>query len=161
MRQVMSRMIWIHLLANGLLLLLGYYWLGIPESHTATLVWSICLAICVVVLGTWTYAASFNYFQHEAEWLRAWRTSLRNILPLAVAILLLVAIYWLLAKWADYSSQPIFRIASYLTLKMRTPVRPSSIALVFNAALWLVRWMVLPVLFLPVLSVISASGWRG
>lgn len=157
----MSRIASIHLLSSAVLLLLGYYWLGIAESHTATLVWSICVALFIAVLGVWTYAASFVYFRQRAEWLTAWRTSLRNILPLAVAVLLLVAVYWLLAKWADYSSQPAFKIASYLTLKLRKPIRPSSILRVFNTVLWLVEWMALPVLFLPMLSRISASGWRG
>jgi hypothetical protein len=161
MRQVMSRMTGIHLLSNGLLLLLGYYWLGIAESHTSTLVWSICVALFIVVLGVWTYGASFVYFRQRAEWLKAWRTSLRHVLPLALATLAVLLLYWALAKWADYSSQPAFRIASYITLKLRKPVRPSSIQLASNTILWLVQWMVLPVLFLPMLSAISASGWRG
>jgi hypothetical protein len=70
-------------------------------------------------------------------------------------------LYWVLAKWAAYSANPAFRIASWLTLKLRTPVRPASVGRVFNGALWLVRWVLLPVMFLPVLSAISASGWRG
>src|SRR5580658_8410904 len=153
----MSRIASIHLLSNALLLLLGYYWLGIAESHTTTLVWSFCVALFIAVLGVWTYGASLTHFRQPA----AWRTSLRNVLPLAVALLLLLAVYLLLAKWADYSSQPAFKIASYLTLKLRKPVRPSSVARVFNTILWLVEWMVLPVLLLPMLSAISASGWRG
>jgi hypothetical protein len=153
----MSRIAPSHLLSNALLLFLGYYWLGIAESHTTTLVWSICVALFIAVLGVWTYGASFAYFRHP----RAWQTSLRNVLPLAVAILLLLAVYLLLAKWADYSSQPAFKIASYLTLKLRKPVRPSAIARVFNIILWLVEWMLIPVLLLPMLSAISASGWRG
>jgi hypothetical protein len=154
---MMSRMTSIHLLSNALLLLLGYYWLGIAESHASSLVWSICVALFIACLGVWTYGASFVYFRQPA----AWRTSLRNVLPLAVAILLLLAVYLLLAKWADYSSQPAFKIASWLTLKLRKPVRPSSVARVFNTILWLVEWMVLPVLLLPMLSAISASGWSG
>jgi hypothetical protein len=153
----MTRITSIHFLSNALLLLLGYYWLGIAESHTSSLVWSICVALFIAVLGVWTYGASLVYFRQPA----AWRTSLRNVLPLAVAALLLVAVYLLLAKWADYSSQPAFKIASYLTLKLRKPVRPSSVARVFNTILWLVEWMILPVLLLPMLSAISASGWRG
>jgi hypothetical protein len=153
----MSRITSIHLLSNALLLLAGYYWLGIAESHTTTLVWSICVALFIAVLAIWTYGASFVYFRQPA----AWRTSLRNTLPLAVAVLLLIVVYLLLAKWADYSSQPAFKIASWLTLKVRKPVRPSSIARVFNTILWLVEWVVLPVLFLPMLSAISASGWPG
>jgi hypothetical protein len=157
----MSRITSIHLLSNALLLFVGYYWLGIAESHTATLVWSIFVALFIALLAVWTYGASFVYFRQRVQWLRAWQTSLRNVLPLAAAILAVLLVYLALSKWADYSSQPAFKIASYLTLKLRKPIRPSSIARVFNTILWLVEWMVLPVLFLPVLSAIAASGWRG
>ena len=157
----MNRITSIHFLSNALLLFLGYYWLGIAEAHTTTLVWSICVAIFIVVLGVSTYGASFVYFRQRSELLRTWRTSLRNILPFAVAVLLLIVVYWALAQWTDYSSQPAFKMASYATLKLRKPVRPSSIQRVFNTILWLVEWMALPVLFLPMLSAISESGWRG
>ena len=161
MRQLISRMIGIHLLSNALLLLLGYYWLGVAESHTSTLLWSICVALFIVALGVWTYGASLVYFRQRAEWLKAWRTSLRHVLPLAMATLAVLLLYWALAKWANYSSQPAFKIASYITLKLRKPVRPSSIQLASNTIVWLVQWMVLPVLFLPMLSAISATGWSG
>jgi len=48
-----------------------------------------------------------------------------------------------------------------LTLKLRKPVKPAAMLRVFNTALWLVRWVVLPVLILPVISAIAVRGWRG
>jgi hypothetical protein len=149
----------IHLTANGLLLLLGYYWLSIPESRAGTLAWSICVALCFLVVASSTYTVSFIY-PSESSLARAWRIGLRNALPVMLSVIAMALLYWLLSKGAVYSARPAFRIASWLTLKLQTPVRPASVVRVFNSALWVVQWVVLPVLFLPALSAISASGWR-
>src|SRR5438552_2499740 len=38
----------IHLVGNGLLLWLGYYWLGIGESRASALIWSAAVLVAVV-----------------------------------------------------------------------------------------------------------------
>jgi len=81
--------------------------------------------------------------------------------PLVAAAIVVLAIYLLLAAWAAYSPRPAFKIASYLTLTFRKPVKPASVLAVLNAALWLIRWMVVPVVLLPILSGIATQGWRG
>jgi hypothetical protein len=159
----LSRMTLLHLTANALLLGVGYYWLGIRESQTSTLLESVFLALILTGLTCWTYGAPFAYFQTEPqrEAISAWRATLGRLVPLAVAACAIAVIYWLIEQWAEYSGQPAFKIASYLTLKVRTPVRPASVARVFNILTWLLRWAVLPVLLLPVCSAIVARGWTG
>jgi hypothetical protein len=153
----------VHVLANVVVLWLGYYWLGIGETRAATLVWSGLIAVVVAGLGCWTYGASLAFFDGEANRRvsAAWKSALRNLLPLAVAAAIVCAIYYLLSIWDDYSSHPASQVASYLTLKLRKPVRPSSVLRVFRVVLGLVRWVVLPVLLLPMISAISSRGWGG
>jgi hypothetical protein len=153
----------LHLVANGLLLGLGYYWLGVGESRASMLTWSLCIAVLIVGLGCWAYGAALVYFQGQEKCraITAWRIALRNLLPLAIAAVIAVVLYWFLTLLADYSAKPAFQIASYLTLRFRTPFRPSSVARVFNVVLWVVRWGVLPVLLLPMVSAIAARGWSG
>ena len=153
----------LHLVTNGLLISLGYYWLGVGESRASTLVWSACVALFIVGLSCAAYGAALVYFQKQAAHRTrvAWWTALRNLLALVAAALIVATIYWLLNHWDGYSAQPAFQIASYLTLKSRMPVRPSSVARIFNIALWLVRWAVLPVLLLPMIAAVAARGWIG
>jgi hypothetical protein len=148
---------------NALLLWFGYYWLGVGESRTSTLVWSACVALVIIASACWCYGTAFAYFQDQDDrtLAGAWRKALRNLLPIAVAAVIVVAIYVLLAQWAEYSSQPAFKIASYLTLRFRKPIRPSSVLRIFNVALWIVRWVVLPVLLAPIFSAVAARGWAG
>jgi hypothetical protein len=152
-----------HLLAGAILLWLGYYWLGVAETRASTLAESIALAALILVLACAVYGAAFVYFTSPAPAGigRSLRTSLTNILPLASAVLVAGILYWQLQNLSNYSAKPAFQLASWMTLKMRKPIRPSSIAAAFNTVFWVIRWMVVPVFLLPALAAISSTGWRG
>ncbi len=146
-----------HLAANAVLLALGYYWLGIGESHTLTLVWSLFLAAFIFGMTCWVYGASL--VSSGAQ--QAWRTSFRHLPAFAAAVLVLACIYGLLSLFAIRSRQPAFQLASWLTLQLRKPVRPTATAEAFNLVIGLVRWVLLPVFCMPVLASAANSGWQG
>ena len=137
------------LVGNALLLWLGYYWLGLGETRASTLAWSTLVALLLLTLECWLHGATFAYFSDTR------RLPLRRLAPLVISALALLAIYAALAQWSAYSSQPAFKIASYLTMTLRKPVKPATVLNVFNIALWLVRWMVVPGLALPILCGIA------
>lgn len=145
-----------HLGANALLLSLGYYWLGLAESRAATLAWSAFVALFFLCLLCWTYGAAFACLDPNP-----WRMALRNLLPLIAAAIAAVLLYTLLFRLYDGSIKPASQIASWLTLKMRKPVRPLTILRVFEAMVWLLRWVVVPVVLVPVLSGVATRGLRG
>jgi len=155
----------LHFIVNAILLWLAYYWLGIGESRTSTLLWSAFIALLAVCLACSAYGAVFAYFRTDAYFQTgqrrrtrtAWSTALRHLLPLLLATAAVAIVYVLLA----YIPKPATPIASYLTMTFRKPVSPASILRIFNAVLWVVDWIVLPVLVLPMLSAIAAQGWRG
>jgi len=91
----------------------------------------------------------------------AFRSALRHLLPLVVAALLTLALYLLLDRLADVMPKPAFRLASWLTLKLRKPVKPDTVLHTFNTALWIVRWAALPALMLTKFAAIEARGWAG
>ena len=148
----------VHLVGNALLLLLGYYWLGIGESRTLTLLWSLVVVLLFVCLTCLLHGAALV---GQALGLSTFRTALRNLVPLVLAALAILALYLLVSRWSDYSSDPAFKIASWLTLKFHKPVKPNTILRIFNVVTWLLRWVVLPVPLLPMLSGVASTGWRG
>lgn len=150
----------IHLAANALLLWLFYYWLGVGETRTSTLLWSAFLALLLAGAACWLHAAAFACFR-GATLPEAFQKALRHLLPVLVASAAIVVLYALLARWADSSRLPALKIASYLTLKVRKPVRPAAVLRVFTALFWLIRWMVLPVFLLPLVSGVAGRGWAG
>jgi len=158
-----TRFLWLmHFVGNALLLWLAYYWLGVGESTIGRLLWSAVLAALILCGALWLHGSGFVFFRSDRTALSpALRTALRNLLPLFVLAIVALFVYGLLSWWRDYSSQPAFKIASYLTLKSRKPVKPATIQSIFNAVLWLVRWTVIPVLLLPLSANVANKGWRG
>jgi hypothetical protein len=152
-----------HALANALLLWLGYYWLGLGEGRASALAWSALVALALVCLGSWCYGAAFLYFDpaRRGAVLAAWRTALRHLLPLALAAVLIVALYFSLDSWTMSRDSWAAKTASWFTLKLRKPVRPASVLSAFEVVLWMVRWTVLPVLWLPMVAGVASLGWRG
>lgn len=158
-----TRILWLmHLLGNALLLWCAYYWLSVGESSIARLAWSATLAVLMVAAAVWLHGTGFAFFRTDRSTIGpAMRTALRTLLPLFVLAVVAMVLYWLLAWWRDYSAQPSFKIASYLTLKLRKPVKPATPQAVFNAVLWVVRWAIVPIVLLPVASSIASQGWGG
>jgi hypothetical protein len=150
----------VHVVANALLLGAAYYWLGVGEGRMSALLGSFLLALVLVACTSWTYGASLVFFT-DKRIVQAYRTALRNLAPLILAVLLALAIYFLLAQWASYSPNPASTVASYLTLKLRKPVSPHAVLRIFNAVLWIVRWVIVPGLLIPVLASIASRGWSG
>lgn len=151
----------VQLAGNAILLAMSYYWLGTGESSAWSLLWSLFVAVIVVSLACWLHGATLVYFGMQPDPRTAFRTAGRNLGLLVAAAILIAVLYLLLAKWADFSGQPAFRLASWLALKTRKPVRPAAVARVFGMALWLVRWAIVPVLALPVIAALVQTGWRG
>lgn len=152
----------IHLGGNALLLWLGYYWLGTGESRTLTLLWSFAVALLFVCLTCWMHGATFAYFANRELGLpAAFRTALRHLLPILAAVCALVAVYLLISRTQAYSFQYSFKTASWLTLKFRKPVKPATVLLIVHAAFFVLRWLILPVPFLPLFAGVSSRGWRG
>ena len=153
-------LVMLHLGGNAALLWLGYYWLGISEARTLSLLWSALIALVLLVGACWLHGAAFLSGQ-DSDLPRAFRTALRHLLPVVAGVVVIIVVYALLARWTDYLSGPGFRLASYLTLKFRKPVKPASVLRVFSVVMWLVRWVLVPVFALPWISGIAVHGWRG
>jgi hypothetical protein len=151
----------LHVVANALLLWLGYEWLGVAESTRLRLALSAVDALAILALACWLHGATFAYFRGVPKINEAFRMALRNLLSLLAAVILVIVIYGLLAWAANAAGQPAFRLSSWLTLHLRKPVRPVAMARIFQGAFWIVRWVVLPVALLPMASGIAARGWRG
>jgi hypothetical protein len=163
MNAAVRQLFLLHLVANALLLWLGYEWLGVGESTRVRLLFSALDALAILALVGWFHGATLVFFRTggEPEISGAFRTALRHIPALVVAATLVLVLYGLLVWAAAASGQPAFRLASWLTLKLRTPVKPATMARIFLGGFWIVRWVVLPVALLPMASGIAARGWRG
>ena len=151
----------LHLAANALLLWLGYEWLSVAESTRLRLAVSALDALAILALVCWLHGATFVYFRDVPKINEAFRVALRHLEALVTAAILVLVLYGLVNWAAGAAVQPAFRLASWLTLHLHKPVKPASVARVFQALFWIVRWIVLPVVLFPAASAIASRGWRG
>ena len=151
----------LHLAANALLLWLGYEWLSVAESTRLRLAVSALDALAILALVCWLHGATFVYFRDVPKINEAFRVALRHLVALVTAAILVMVLYRFVNWAAGAAAQPAFRLASWLTLHLHKPVKPASVARVYQALFWIVRWIVLPVVLFPAASAIASRGWRG
>jgi hypothetical protein len=153
----------LHLMGNALLLWIGYYWLGIGESDAAHLLWSALVIVVFVALALWLHGTALVLFNREngASFGSAARTALRHLAPLFLLAIAAALIYGVLAWWHDRFAHNAFVIGSYATMKLRKPVAPSGVLRAFYVFIWLLRWMIVPVLLFPLAAGVASGGWSG
>ena len=150
----------LHLAGNALLLWLGYYWLGIGEARAAALAWSALVGLVLLAAACWLHGATFAWFRAPFE-PRVFPRTLRRVAPLVVLVLVIAVIYLLLDRLQEWSSGPGFSLASWLTLKLRKPVKPAAVLNFFAWLFRVLRWAVVPVFVLPLAADVASTGWAG
>ncbi len=152
----------LNFVGNAAALVAWYFWLLVPDAHGWQVVASILAAICIVVLVVWLRAGTFAYFRlaefrdSGAVW-RAFRHSLRHLVPLALWAVLLAAALWFLFWLRTYPPQ----FGVWLWQKLPESLRfatPRHLAQYADWLLWLAmlgavaKW-------LPIATTIAVSGF--
>jgi hypothetical protein len=150
------------LAGNALLLALGYYWLGLPESTPTTLAWSAFVALAILAGACMLHGAAFLYCALPPLGLRRSFAAAARRLPILLLCAVVIGAVYLLADHAHgLARAPAFRTASFLTMTLRRPVRPAAVLRGFDVAISVLRWVVVPVLFLPLLAGLAILGRGG
>jgi hypothetical protein len=152
-----------HLIGNALILWLGYCWLGIAESDGAHLVWSAIVLLVFVLAALWLHGTAFAVFDNNCEpHLGAAAKKVgSNLIPLFVVALCAMILYWALAQIYDKFIHSALVIASFLTLHLRKPVSPGRVLACYHGLIWILRWVALPALLLPLAASLARDCWRG
>lgn len=155
----MKQLAAIQLAGNAAALWLFYYWLSIGEARAGLLVWSACVGLFTAALFVWIHGAGLAYGRdpYRSPFAVA-LGALPALLAVSAAILLL---YLALGWMQDALHNPSFRLASWLTLKLRKPMKPAWTWRVVTATFWTLRWVVLPVVLMPWVRSVAANGFHG
>jgi hypothetical protein len=153
----------LHLIGDALLLWLGYAWLGIGESDAPRLAWSAMVILTLAVAALCLHGTAFVLFDGQAKvpLPAAARTAFRHIPALFVIAIVAVVLYALLAWWRASFGHNAFVIGSYATMKLRKPIAPSNVSRLFDAFIWLLRWMIIPAILFRLAASVALRGWRG
>jgi hypothetical protein len=153
----------LHLAGDALILWLGYTWLGMGESDTGRLALSAMILALFGCSAVWLHGTAFVHFDGAAgsSLRRAGGVALRHLPPLLLLAVLACVVYALLTWLYGSLGRPAFVIGSYLTMLFRRPVPPARVLDTFHVLIWLLRWLVVPALLVPVAARIAVAGWRG
>lgn len=135
----LRKLLLVHVGGNAVLLWLAYDWLSIGESTSLRLAVSALYALVLLTLFCWLHGATFIFFSQPSDGRKfgeAFRAALRRLAPLVLAAVVVLAlyggIYWLEAS-----------------VKLKKPA-------LFHAAMIVVRWIVVPLLTIPIFATLAA-----
>ena len=153
----------LHLVANAFLLFGIYAWLSIGDADAAQLAGTVIYGIVIAFLAVWLHAGTFRYFgdPHDNRLRIAFWNVLPALAPFALVCVAAALVYALFSRAGDQTADTGASIASWLTLKLRHPVKPVVIARVL---LWIVRiveWFAAPLVFVTLACSTAQRGWRG
>jgi hypothetical protein len=153
----------LHLTGDAFILWLGYVWLGMGESSTLRLLFSALVIVLFVCSGVWLHGLALVHFDANADSsLRsASQIALRHVPQLLVLVFIACVVYALLAWLYGALGGLAFTIGSYLTMLFRKPVPPEKVLAVFHGIIWLLGWLVVPALLMPIAARVAVEGWRG
>ena len=149
----------LNLVANALVLAVGYFWLIIPEARGWQVAGSAMLAIAVIFSVLWLRAGTLAWFRvgeyrKSSNIWPAYRRSLRYIPALAFWVLCFVVVAWGIWELRTYVPQ----FAVWLRQKLGAGPTPRNIMRDLNWLLLLVVFLVMPALWLPIGTTVAASG---
>jgi len=158
----MKRLWLIQAAGNALLFWCAFYWLGIRDSKTWQLAETVVLGLMILVPWLWLQDGTMAYCGDRSQGLwGAFRRSAKTIAVFTTVFLAFVLLLWALGKLEAPLTTAGQRTASWLTFHLRKPIKPASWARAYLAVLWGVRWIVLPIVVLPVVAGVAVNGARG
>jgi hypothetical protein len=145
---------------NAAALAAWYFWLLVPDAHGWQVAGSLVAAVCVIVLVVWLRAGTFAYFRlaefrESGEVWRAFRHSLRHIVPLAIWAALLAALLWFFWDLRTYTPQA----GVWIRQKLNAGPPPRNVTRDLNWLIVLIVFVLIPAIWLPAGTTIAVSGF--
>ena len=160
-RMGVSKLWLLNFMANGVVLVVWYFWLLIPDAHGWQVASSALIALLVVVSVLWLRAGTLAWFRVEefrgqkGIW-RAYRHSWPHVMALGIWVLVFVALAWMLWSLSGYVPQ----FSVWFRQKLGGGPPPRNLMRDVNWLLLLISIFVLPGLWVPMATTISAVGFR-
>jgi hypothetical protein len=145
------------------LLLASYAWLRIPDSHTWQLLLSLVVALAIILLFSLLQTVTLSHFHelHSGAATPRMPAHLRRIPLFLFIVIVFIAAEWLAERAQPYVPQTAGYVQHTLPGAARTHTTPQSVDRGMQALANVLQYFLIPLLFLPLLSRISAHGFRG
>lgn len=162
-RTVGAAKVWLlNVLGNAAALSVAYFWLLIPDARGWQVAGSAVVAAVFVFLVAWLRGGTFAYFRlaefrEQGEIGDAFRRGMRHVIALVIWVAGFGLLVWLF--WTLFLYTPQFGV--WLRQKMGGGPSPRTLTQLANWLIGLVVCILMPAVWLPVASTISAFGLQG
>ena len=151
----------LNFVANAVVIAAAYFWLLIPDARGWQVASSALLAVVVLALVLWLRAGTLAYlrieeFRKDGTVLRAYRHALGHVAALAIWVLVFLVFAWLLWNLDPYVPQ----LAVWIRQKVGAGPSPRHLMTGINGLLFVVMFGLLPGLWLPIATTVSAIGFK-
>jgi hypothetical protein len=155
----------VQFIVNPLLFGLFTLWLLIPVANAFHVALNILAAVLLLAAFLVLHAGTLNYFYSQPAngsipLRTAFAAALRNLLPVALCAVVLYLLFILAASAGAYTDALPPYLRSMMPAFLRRLVGLSTIQGIFDAFLFLLRWVLVPGLVLPFLASASHFGFR-
>lgn len=152
----------VNLFGNALVLASWYLWLLIPDAHGWQILWTALQGVLTIAFVLWLRAGTLAWFR-VAEYRAqpaigpAYRRGARHIIPLGIWAAVFAAIAWATISAGDYTPQ----FAVWIRQKASAGPAPRNVMHGTDWLLFALLWVVLPAIWVPAATTISAIGFSG
>jgi len=155
--------LWVlNLFGNAVILAAWYWWLLIPDAHGWQVGWTAAQALLTIAFVLWLRAGTATWFR-VAEFRNqkaigaAFRRGWRHAIPLAVWFAVFVAVAWIIIRAGNYTPQ----FTVWIRQRVDAGPSPRSVMHASDWLLFLLLWVVLPAIWIPMAATIAAAGFSG
>jgi hypothetical protein len=153
-------------LLNPILAALFAGWLLIPEANLWQLAFNVLLAVVIVGAALLLHAGTLNYFSDQfreqpAAIKTAFGRALRHFAAIAVCAIVFYLVWFLSSGLAGYRETFPTYVRSVLPASIRGNIPLGVFTGTFEGLVFLLQWVVVPGVLLPLALVAADQGFRG
>jgi hypothetical protein len=145
----------IQVLGNAVLLASAWWWLSWPDARVWQVAASFVTAAILVLLALYVHGATLGYFAGTESLAEAFRRGARRLPALLVWLIVFATILLLLQWIKGVLPQASVRVAQV------SGINPRAVTSTAGWVIFVVQWMIVPVVLLPFATEVSAEGFGG
>lgn len=162
-----SKRVWlIHLVANALLMVAFFYWVRVPDDNGFDVAITVLMGAAILLCTMWLHAATLDYFHRyhagsEASFTSAMRATLARVPAFLIWVLIFGAVLSFIGGAWDYDAQVGGYTRHLLPLFLRRHASPRGMTSAFSWLIWIVFYLLWPIVFLPIGAQVAKFNFRG
>lgn len=160
-------LLWLlQLLGNALIILIFLLWLRIPDAYWWELFFQVVVALLIVVGALWLHGGTLNYYSDVSSDVKAglgeaFKKTLRHLPAFAVSVLVFGVLFYFARKLDNYQYEFPGYLRSEFPAWLRRHISEPTMDNLYEGFVFIVRWIVVPGLVLPLGLLCARAGFRG